>query len=424
MASDDIFPGYFDWAATTPGDQTILQNALTKTCTSFANPSSVHKEGLQAKALLSDARKRCAVALGVKETSLIFTSGGTESDHWPIVSLLQRPALRNSQSRGNIVISAIEHPAIREMAESMKNCGFNIISVLPEKDGRIDAEKLLEKVDDETLLVCVMAVNNETGCIQPVYQIADGLKAKFAGKKKPKFHVDAVQTIGKVPFFPAYPGIDSAAFSGHKLRGPRGIGLLYLSQRQEPFMRGGEQESSLRPGTENLFGALAIAECLERYALTPKNAQSALACAQTDDPNVILQNVSNQNAARRYCQQIEYTFDFLENLKKLKGTALIPQVRGETEKYSTIRMFSPWIVQASFENIPGEVMVRALSEKGFSISTGSACSSRKLSRPILEAMGVKKDQSANAVRFSFGCETRNEDMKNLLAAIAEIRSMF
>ena len=120
MASDDIFPGYFDWAATTPGDQTILQNALQQTCTSFANPSSVHKEGLQAKALLSDARKRCAAALGVKENNLIFTSGGTESDHWPIVSLLQRPALRNSQSRGNIVISAIEHPAIREMAESMK----------------------------------------------------------------------------------------------------------------------------------------------------------------------------------------------------------------------------------------------------------------------------------------------------------------
>lgn len=423
MENDDIFSTYFDWAATTPCDKTILQNALNQTCTCFANPSSVHKEGLKAKELLNQARKRCAISLGVNENNLIFTSGGTESDHWPIISLLQRPFLRN-QNRGNIVISSIEHPAVREMAESMKNCGFNVISVLSEKNGIIDENKLLEKVNDETLLVCVMAVNNETGCIQPIYKIAEGLKEKFKGKKKPKFHVDAVQTVGKVPFFPSFPGIDSAAFSAHKIRGPRGIGLLYLSQRQEPFMRGGEQEFSLRAGTENLFGALAMAECLERYALTPKNASAALICATTNDKNTIFQNVINQNAANRYCTQIEYTFDFVEKLKKLKGTEIIPKIRGEIEQCDTIQMFSPWIIQASFENIPGEVMVRALSEKGFSISTGSACSSKKLSRPILDAMGIKKEQSRNAVRFSFGAETKKEYMENLLRAIKEIREMF
>lgn len=410
MNSDnDFFKGYFDWAATTPPDTQILQDSLLKTAECFANPSSVHAAGIKAKALLQEARARCAKALNVPPETLIFTSGGTESDHWPILSLLQRPRINQTQSQGSIIISALEHPAVREMAESMKNCGYNVISVKPEKNGIIDAEKLLSKVDEETLLVCLMAVNNETGAIQPVYQIADGLIKMCAGKKKPKFHVDAVQAVGKIPLSLNHIGIDSAAISAHKLRGPRGIGLLYLAKRQEPFLKGGGQEGGLRAGTENVTGALSLAACLEKYALTPSKQGG---------------QVINSAAFARYNEQIENTFDFVTQISKIKGCSLIPDIRKETAPAESAALFSPWIVQASFDGIPGEVMVRALSEKGFCISTGSACSAKKLSRPVLEAMGIKKDQTSTAVRFSFGAETTKEDTQSLIDALNEIRTLF
>ncbi|MBO4759411.1 MAG: cysteine desulfurase [Spirochaetaceae bacterium] len=410
MTSDIDFHGYFDWAATTPPDTAILQDSLLRTAECFANPSSVHKEGLKAKELLSEARTRCAKALGVAADTLIFTSGGTESDHWPVLSLLQRPRSKAQETQGNIIISAIEHPAIRGMCESMKNLGYDVISVKPEKNGIVDAEKLLEKVNEDTLLVCLMAVNNETGAIQPVYQVADGLIKLCAGKRKPKFHVDAVQAAGKIPLSLAHPGIDSAAISAHKLRGPRGIGLLYLAKRQETFLRGGEQENGLRAGTENVAGALSLAACLEKYALTPEKLAA--------------KGIVNQTAYKRYTEQLETTAQFVKEISGLKGCRIIPEVRTGITIEDSADLFSPWIVQASFDGIPGEVMVRALSEKGFSISTGSACSAKKLSRPILEAMGIKKDQASTAVSFSFGAETTKEDTNALIQALTEIRALF
>ena len=399
MSSDIDFSGYFDWAATTPPDTAILQDSLNRTAEYFANPSSVHKAGLKAKELLGEARTRCEKALGVAADTLIFTSGGTESDHWPILSLLQRPRTKSAQQQGNIIISAIEHPAIREMCESIKNLNYDIISVKPEKNGIVDAEKMLEKVNEDTLLVCLMAVNNETGAVQPVYQVADGLIKQCQGKRKPKFHVDAVQAAGKIPLQLSHPGIDSAAISAHKLRGPRGIGLLYLAKRQESFLRGGGQEGGLRAGTENVAGALALAACLEKYVISPNNSA-------------------------RYSAQLETTAQFVKDISALKGCKIIPEMRAGLSAEESAGLFSPWIVQASFDGIPGEVMVRALSEKGFSISTGSACSAKKLSRPILEAMGIKKDQASTAVRFSFGAETTAKDINALIQALTEIRALF
>lgn len=410
-SSDDFFQGYFDWAATTPPDILIQQESMLRASECFANPSSVHKAGIQAKSLLQEARERCAKSLGVSPNNLIFTSGGTESNHWPFLSLLQRPKTKFSdKSQGTIIISAIEHPAIREMAESMKNLGYNIISIKPERNGIVNAEKLLEKVNENTLLVCLMAVNNETGAIQPIYKVADELIKMCAGKKKPKFHVDAVQAIGKIPLLLNYEGIDTVAISAHKLRGPKGMGLLYLAKRQEPFLRGGGQEIGLRAGTENVAGAISMAACLEKYALTPIN--------RTDS------SIPNQKAFNKYKEQIESTFQFIEQISNIKGCKLIPEVRKDLEPAENVKLFSPWIVQASFENIPGEVMVRALSERGFSISTGSACSTKKLSRPVLESMDIKKAQASTAVRFSFGAESAKDDIQSLIQALNQIREIF
>lgn len=383
---------YFDWAATSPADEAILKSALEKSLSVYANPSSQHSAGSDARNALEEERQKIAHIIGVNEKSLYFTSGGTESDQIVLLSLLSRP------QKGSLVISAVEHPAIREQAQALKNCGWNVISVQSDKNGFISADSVLSKVQSDTALVCVMAVNNETGAIQPIYEIADKLVQSSQGKRKPHFHVDAVQAAGKIALDIAHQGIDSAAFSAHKIKGPRGTGLLYLKNALTPFLRGGGQEHGIRSGTENLFGAIAFSECLSRYWISSKNPA----------------------AEARFKAQEEFTADFIKKLRSLPFCSLIPESRGSDDSLP----FSPWVVQASFKNIPGQVMVRALDAKGFCISTGSACSASKQSRPILEAMGVLPELRQNAVRFSFGFDTEKKAMDELFCAIEEIGNTF
>lgn len=391
---NDIYSHYFDWAATAPANSEILTEALAISLQETGNPSSLHELGKNAKAKLTEARIRCAKATGVKPETLYFTSGGTEGDYLPILSLLSRPV------RGTILISAIEHPAIREQALMMKNCGFSVQTVMPNSSGIITPEAVADKLTNDTLLVCVMAVNNETGAIQPIYDIADIITEKTKGHRRPKFHVDSVQAAGKIPLELSYSGIDSASISAHKLGGPRGIGLMYMAQIQEPFIRGGGQENGIRSGTENLFGAWALSRCLENYYL------------RNDTANNPTEQLSNK---QRYNEQIQLTSDFLSKLHSIKNCKIVPEDRNDTDC-----RFSPWIIQAAFLGIPGEVMTRALNEKGFYISTGSACSARKQKRPILEAMNAKSEIVSSAVRLSFGTGTTRNGMEGLFNAIKEV----
>lgn len=374
---------YFDWAATSPTDEDILREALEESLKDWGNPSSSHQAGKNAKILLDKARTRAAKAMGVKEDNIFFTSGGTESDQIPLLSVLTKP------NKGTVLISSIEHPAIREQALAMKNLGWNVLSIPADKDGIIQAQALLDLLTNDTMLVCVMAVNNETGSIQPIYQIADALTKACQGKRRPKFHVDCVQAAGKIKLDLNYPGIDSAALSSHKICGPRGIGILYLKDSLDGFLRGGGQEKGIRSGTENVMGALAFSKCLERYY-----------------------NKDNSEQAVR-------TKNFAEALSKLKGCTIIPPCRLEKEE-----LFSPYVLQVAFDHIPGNVMLRALDSKGFYISTGSACSSKKNIRPVLEAMHVDAKYRETSVRFSFGPSTTKEAMDQLYEAVKEINSTF
>ena len=384
---------YFDWAATAIPDQDILEAALKESLAAWANPSSVHAAGKEARAALEKARSDCAAVLGVQAKQIFFTSGGTESDHIPLLAILNRP------EKGNVAVSSIEHPALREMAEELKKCGIEPRLIPADKNGFVTPEAVLQTVDEKTLFVSVMAVNNETGAVQPIQKIAAALEEKYKGKRKPRFHVDCVQALGKIPIdFLSEPGVDSAAFSAHKICGPRGIGLLYLKKEEEIFLRGGGQEGGVRSGTENLFGAIAFGECLEKYAFVP----------------------GKEN--RRLEEQKEWTADFIKELLAIKGAGVIPESRGSLSQDSD--SFSPWVIQASFKNIPGQVMLRALDAKGICVSTGSACSSKKASRPILEAMGVPAAQRETSVRFSFGPATTREGMKKLLDAVKEVCAAF
>lgn len=390
---------YFDWAATAPCDPEILRESLEISIQHDGNPSSAHKTGTEARKILEEARKSCAESIGVKESWIFFTSGGTESDHIPLLSVLNSP-----KKSGRIIVSAIEHPAMREECEILKKQGFDVVSVRPDKNGFVTPDSIIENLTDDTLFVSVMAVNNETGCIQPFYGIADALTEASNGKRKPHFHVDAVQAAGKIPLDLSHRGIDSAALSAHKISGPHGIGILYLSRTISPFLVGGGQEQNIRSGTENLFGAVAFSKCLEKFYIREDSKKGL--------PQI-----------QRLEKQKEWTLDFLKNLKTLKNCRLVPFLREDFSEESRSK-FSPWVVQAAFLGIPGNVMVRALDAKGFSISTGSACSAKKQKRPILEAMGMSREIQDSAVRFSFGHGTTKEGMDSLFHALKEITGQF
>ena len=374
---------YFDWAATSPADEDILKESLEETLECWGNPSSTHSVGKQARELFEAARTRAAKALGVKPDTIYFTSGGTESDQIPLLSVLAKPM------KGTVLVSSIEHPAIREQSEALKNCGWNVVQIPADSDGRITPDAVTSLLTSDTVLVCIMAVNNETGVIQPIYEIADAITKACEGKRRPKFHVDCVQAAGKIELNLGYKGIDSAALSSHKICGPRGIGILYMKDAIEPFLRGGGQEKGLRSGTENVFGAVAFSKCLERYYNKANPADT------------------------------ERTNSFVEKLAGLPGCIIVPPSRLEKKE-----LFSPYVVQAAFNNIPGNVMLRALDAKGFSISTGSACSAKKNKRPVLEAMHVDSKLRENAVRFSFGPHTTNQAVEDLLTAVSEINAQF
>lgn len=375
---------YFDWAATSPLDKEIAKQCLELTLENWGNPSSTHQIGKNAKKLLDEARATCAKAMNVKPEQIYFTSGGTESDQIPLLSLLAKPA------KGNVLISSIEHPAVREQALALKNAGWEVKQIPCDKNGIISPETVTSLLTNDTYLVCIMAVNNETGSIQPIYEIGDAIKTWAAGKRKPKFHVDCVQAAGKIPLNLSHDSIDSAALSSHKICGPRGIGILYLKNDLEAFLRGGGQEKGIRSGTENVYGALAFSKCLEKYYDAKHN--------------------KTQN---------EITSYFIEELSKTKGCTIIPEGRLKNG-----HLFSPYVVQAAFNKIPGNVMLRALDSKGFYISTGSACSSKKNSRPILEAMNVDASLRETSVRFSFGPTTTKKAVDELLQAVREVNSQF
>ena len=370
---------YFDWAATSPPDDDIIAQSMEVARDCFGNPSSAHADGKRAREKLEQARELCARVLGVKPSTLFFTSGGTEANQIPLLNTLAKP-------RGTILISELEHPSVSAMAQSIQRLGWNIARI-PSEDGIITPAAVKKALTDDTRMVCVLAVHNETGAVQDTARIAGEISAFFDGKRRAKLHVDAVQAAGKIPFGIA-PGVDSAAFCAHKLSGPRGVGLLYLADTNpDSFARGGGQESGVRSGTENLFGAWAMALCLERYYIDFAAAGAG----------------QQARAYTRYVAQTALTGGFIDGLCAIEGCALAPASR-----HSRDARFSPWIVRAAFDGVPGGVMQRALDAEGFAVSTGSACSTRD-------------PQSALApVRFSFGHATTAADMDALLAAVKTI----
>jgi cysteine desulfurase len=381
---------YFDWAASAP----YYGNEL---CAHFGNPSSQHSEGRAAKLALEDARMRCATVLKVPPDTLYFTSGGTESNSIALFSNLTR------KGGGRIIASEAEHSSVREAMETLEKMGKNTGKIAVDSAGRVTEEtfaKALEKYGDVRFASC-MAVNNETGAVTDIASLRDVIRKQKENKipgAPVHLHCDLVQAAGKIPLDISNWEIDSASVSAHKISGPRGIGLLYLRRPSghggiEVFYSGGGQENGIRGGTENTQGAVALAGCLEKYA-------------------------SSQALSLQYeCAKVRWK-KLITFLAQIERCTIIPADRARAEADED--GFSPYILQAAFKNIPGEVMARALDDLGFAVSTGSACSSSSPERPVLKAMGVDENLRIEGIRISQGFTTTEEEIDLLLQAISEV----
>lgn len=376
---------YLDWAATAVPDPDILTALRETALRVYANPSSKHGPGREASLLLEECRRRCAGALKTPEKSIIFTSGGTESNNMIVFSLLNR------QSKGRILISGLEHPSCAEPVAKMERFGWGVDTVAPDSRGIITGEAVEARLKPDTHMVVVMAVHNETGAIQPVEDIVRRVRAyEQQGGRRIHIHCDAVQAFGKIPFEPAALGVDSAVLSAHKISGPRGIGLLYCRTEPEFLFRGGGQEGGRRHGTENLpaiYGmTLAVEKALAGLEERSSHAESLKA-------------------------------RLFENLKVLKGFTPVPSGADILPEH-----FSPFILSLSKPPIPGEVMVRMLSDAGFAVSTGSACSSREKKHSALSQIpGIDRGIAQSVIRVSTGPSTTVRDIDNFCSALEQLR---
>ncbi|OFI48709.1 aminotransferase V [Floricoccus tropicus] len=374
---------YFDNAATTKPYPQVLKTYTDVATRIWGNPSSLHSLGNTADKLLELSRKQISELINVNTDEIYFTSGGTESDNW----LLKGTALEKEKFGKHIIVSAIEHPAIKESAHWLEKRGFNVDYAPVDKKGFVNVDKLAALIDDDTTVVSIMAVNNEVGSIQPLKEIAELL----SDKPNITFHVDAVQAIGKVPVENyLLDRVDMASFSSHKFHGVRGVGLAYIKEGKkiEPLLSGGGQENNLRSTTENIAGIAATARAL-RLTLEDMSAK-------------------NQHLARM--KEV-----IVNQLTTYDGV----------EIFSGTENFVPNIITFGIKGVRGEVLVHAFEEREIFISTTSACSSKAGSAAsTLIAMNVRPEVATSAVRISLDEENSMAEVEQFLTVFNHLYDKF
>ena len=364
---------YFDNSATTKPYPEALTTYTEVATRIWGNPSSLHNLGSQATRILEASRKQIAELIGKKADEIYFTSGGTEGDNW----ILKGVAFEKAPYGKHIIVSDIEHPAIKESAAWLKTQGFEVDYAPVDARGFVKVDALASLLRPDTTLVSVMAVNNEIGSIQPIHEIA----ALLEDRPTVSFHVDAVQALAKVATEVYLPErVDFATFSSHKFHGLRGVGFVYIKEGKKitPLLTGGGQEKEMRSTTENVAGIAATAKAL-RLAM------------------------ENQEAFASKTQQMKEVIR-----KELANYPDVTVFSGEDH-------FAPHILTFGIKGVRGEVVVHAFEEFDIYISTTSACSS-KAGKPAgtLIAMGVDKSIAQTAVRLSLDLENDMSQVEQFL----------
>ena len=364
---------YFDNSATTKPYPEALATYTEVATRIWGNPSSLHNLGSQATRILEASRKQIAELIGKKAEEIYFTSGGTEGDNW----ILKGVAFEKAPYGKHIIVSDIEHPAIKESAAWLKTQGFEVDYAPVDARGFVKVDALDNLLRPDTTLVSVMAVNNEIGSIQPIHDIA----ALLEDRPTISFHVDAVQALAKVATEVYLPErVDFATFSSHKFHGLRGVGFVYIKEGKKitPLLTGGGQEKEMRSTTENVAGIAATAKAL-RLAM------------------------ENQEAFASKTQQMKEVIR-----KELANYPDVTVFSGEDH-------FAPHILTFGIKGVRGEVVVHAFEEFDIYISTTSACSS-KAGKPAgtLIAMGVDKSIAQTAVRLSLDLENDMSQVEQFL----------
>lgn len=370
---------YLDNSATTriSPEVTALMRQVMEV--SFANPSSLHRLGLEAERVLHTARRILAGACGAREQEIIFTSGGTESNNLA----LKGAALRRVRRGRHLITTKIEHASVLQACRALEKQGCTVTFLEVNSCGLVDPEQVKAALRPDTVLVSVMHINNEVGAVQPVAEIGRLLKAKNSGII---FHVDAVQSLGKLPVHPAGWHADLVSFSAHKIHGPKGTGALYCREglELEPLFHGGGQEKGVRPGTENVPGIAGFGAAVRLAELNREKTLAAVA-----------------GLRQRLVRGI---------LTQIPGTAI-----------NGPEAAAPHIISVFFPGLKGEVLLHALEERGIYVSTGSACHSRRPQPShVLLAMGLPEKDIASTLRFSLSAENTMEEMDYTLEQLAEI----
>lgn len=365
---------YFDNSATTRICSESIKKMTDVINNVYGNPSSLHSKGFEAEKEITAARKSVAALLGVNFNDIIFTSGGTEANNLAVFG-----AARAKKRVGNkIVTTAVEHSSVFESCKQLENEGFEVVYIEPDRSGCITEEQIADAVDEKTVLVSVMVVNNETGAIFPVEKIKQIIRRNSSPAL---FHCDAVQAFGKIPVKPTKIGADLVTVSSHKIHGPKGSGALYIKKGTyiKPVIYGGEQERKIRPGTEALpliCGFGTAAECVGNTAVT----------------------LTSMQRLRDYA---------VDKLTKLDGVVL-----------NSPKTALPYIINISVVGIRSETMLHFLEGREIYVSSGSACAKGKKSH-VLSAMGLPSERTDSALRISFSKYSTKEEVDILAAAIEE-----
>ena len=358
---------YLDHAATTPVRPEVRTAMEPFLAERFGNPSSTHGPGRAARAALEEARERVAAALDAEPGEIVFTGGGTEADNLAVLG-------RWRSGGGGVVVSAIEHSAVRHAAASAAREGAPASTLAVDEAGRVDLDALHEALQTPVGVVSVMWANNEVGTIQPVAEIADRCAEHGVA-----FHTDAVQAVGHIPVSVRDVPVDLLALSAHKFGGPKGVGALYVRSGTElaPLVHGGGQERGLRAGTSNVAGAVGLAEALERAVA-----------------------------------EVEPESDRLRSLRDRLEAAVLETVDGAVVNGAGAERL-PHVLSVSLPDIESDVLLASLDMAGLAVSSGSAChSGASAPSHVLLAMGVDADA---VLRFSLGWPTTGEDVDRAIA---------